>query len=130
TPPSVVSVDRLTPSGQATSAGSVVWRVTFSEHVNSVSTADFTLVDISGTIAGESITSVSASSGATIDVTVETGNSGSGSLRLDVIVPGSTITDDLGNSLNSSFTNGQVYDWTPPTAPIITTQPVSQMVNV
>src|SRR5690606_6660887 len=58
---------------------------------------------------GESITSVSANSGTTIDVTVSTGTAGTGDLRLDVIVPGATITDDAGNSLSASFTTGQVY---------------------
>lgn len=109
TPPTVTSISRLNPAEQITSAASVIYRVMFSERVNNVSTADFTLVDVSGTINGESITSVSASSGTTFDVTVNTGTSGSGNLRLDVLVPGANITDDAGNNLSASFTGGQVY---------------------
>jgi hypothetical protein len=117
TAPTVTSINRLTPAGQTTNASSVTYRVTFSEHVNNVSTADFTLTPVSGTLTGESITSVSASSGTTIDVTVNTGTSGNGDLRLDVVVPGATITDDAGIALATSFTTGQVYsiDHTPPT---------------
>ena len=109
TVPTVVSINRLNPVGQSTAANSVTWRVTFSENVNNVSMADFTLVDVSGTLTGESLTSVSASSGTSVDVTASTGSSGNGDLRLDVIVPGATITDDAGNALNTSFTSGQVY---------------------
>jgi hypothetical protein len=117
TPPTVVSVARLNPTGQLTSASSVVYRVTFSEHVTNVDVADFLLTDVSNTIDGESITSASATSGTTIDVTVNTGSSGSGDLRLDIVYPGATISDDAGNLLTSSFTTGQTYsiDKTPPT---------------
>lgn len=109
TPPTVLTINRSTPTSQITSASSVTWRVTFSEHVNNVSTADFALVDVSTNLAGEAITSVSASSGNTIDVTASTGSTGSGDLRLDVLAGMATITDDVSNSLNASFTGGQVY---------------------
>ncbi len=128
--PTVTSINRLNPAGQVTSAASVIYRATFSENVNNVSTADFTLVDVSGAISDESIASVSASSGTTIDVTVNTGTSGNGDLRLDVIVPGATITDDAGNSLLASFTSGQIYtiDRTPPTVLSINRlNPVAQL---
>lgn len=117
TSPTVTSITRLTPSGQLTSALTVTWRATFSEFVNNVSTADFTLVDISGTLSGEAITSVSASSGTTIDVTASTGSSG-GTLRLDVLTGVATITDAAGNSLNQNFTSAETYsiDRTAPVA--------------
>lgn len=108
-PPTVVSINRHDPAEQTTSATSVVYRVTFSEPVMGVATDDFTLVDVSGTITGESITSVSASSGTTIDVTVNTGSGGSGDLRLNVNVPGATILDQALNSLSASFVSGQTY---------------------
>jgi hypothetical protein len=117
TPPTVLSINRLNPTTQATSSNSVTWRVTFSEHVNNVSTSDFTPTDVGGTITGESILSVTASAGTNIDVTVSTGTAGNGDLRLDVIYPGATITDDAGNALTNSFTTGQLYtiDRVPPT---------------
>src|SRR5262249_55691368 len=68
-------------------------------------------------ITGDAITSVSAASGTAVDVTVNTGIAGTGDLRLDLIVPGATISDDAGNALTASFTAGQLYtvDHTPPT---------------
>ncbi len=117
TAPIVSSVTRLTPTTQLTNASSVVYHVAFSEHVNNVTVSDFTLVAVAGALTGESITSVSASSGTAIDVTVNTGTSGTGDLRLDVPSAGTTIQDDAGNLLATSYTAGQVYsvDHTPPT---------------
>lgn len=117
TPPTIQSITRLTPSGQLTSAASVVYRVNFSEHVNNVSTADFTLVKVTGTITGESITAINASSGTTIDVTASTGT-GDGTMRLDVLAGVATITDAADNSLNQNFTSGEAYsiDRTAPVA--------------
>ncbi len=117
TPPTVASVTRLTPTAQFTNAASVVYRVTFSEHVNFVTATDFALVDVSNALTGDSITSVSTSTGTTIDVTVNTGTAGTGDLRLDVPSAGSTIKDDAGNLLATNYTTGQVYtiEHTPPT---------------
>jgi hypothetical protein len=86
-------------------------------------------VDVSGTITGEAITGVSANGGSTIDVTANTGTSGNGDLRLDVLAATATITDNAGNSLNSSFTNGQVYSITRP-LPVVTTLPVSDVMSI
>jgi hypothetical protein len=121
-PSTVVSINRYNPANQTTSANSVVWRVTFSESVNNVSTDDFTLVDVSSSITGESITSVSASSGTSIDVTVSTGSSGDGTLRLDVLAGVATITDAVGNSLNQNFTSGEAYS-------IVRTAPVANSLS-
>src|SRR6185312_16147876 len=60
-----------------------------------------------GTASG-AIASVSAASGTTIDVTVNT-LSGEGNLRLDVIAAGTGITDTAGNALAGGFTTGQAY---------------------
>ncbi|MCY3020656.1 MAG: PKD domain-containing protein [Planctomycetota bacterium] len=106
--PTVTSIVRQNPAGASTNAASVTWHVTFSEHVNGVGTGDFTLVDVVGSISGESITGVSASSGTTIDVTAGTG-SGDGTLRLDVLGTTAIIMDDDGNSLTASFTSGETY---------------------
>jgi len=113
--PTVTSIVRQNPAGDPTNAASVTWHVTFSEHVNNVAREDFTLVDVGGSISGESVTGVSASSGTAIDVTAGTG-SGNGTLRLDVLGTTADITDDDGNSLTASFTSGETYtiDKTPP----------------
>ncbi len=118
-PPTVASVNRLTPVAQRTTAASVTWRVTFSEYVDAatVSASDFTLTDVSSSVTGESITSTTPTFGGstTIDVTVNTG-SGDGTLRLDVQSP-ATISDLAGNDYGSSFMTGQTYiiDRTAPT---------------
>mgnify|MGYP005839889649 CR=1 FL=1 len=109
TPPEVISIERLTPTNQSTNAASVTWRVTFSEHVNNVDLADFALVDASDAITGEVLTSISADQGMTIDVTADSGTTGDGDLRLDVLTPSATIVDDAGNPLAVSFTQGQFY---------------------
>jgi hypothetical protein len=116
TPPTVLSVVRLNPTVQTTATNRVVCRVTFSEHVNNVSTADFTLA-ADPTLSGASITSVSASSGSVIDVTIDTGTSGEGYLDLDILVPPATITDDAGNALTQNGGSSGLYyiDHTPPT---------------
>ena len=108
TRPTVASIARQTPAGASTSAASVTWRVTFSEHINDVAADDFTLVDVASSITSESITGVSATSGTTIDVTANTG-SGDGTLRLEVPAATATITNDLGNSLTASYASGQPY---------------------
>ena len=110
-PPTVVSVNRQTPAGQTTNAASVTWRATFSEAIDAttVSAADFTLVDVSSTITGESITGVTPSSGTstTFDITVNTGT-GDGTLRLDVLAA-ATIEDVAGNDYAATFNTGQTY---------------------
>ncbi|HEU5078885.1 MAG TPA: putative Ig domain-containing protein [Opitutaceae bacterium] len=102
--PTVTSVTRLTPSSSNATAPSVVFHVTFSESVAGVDASDFALVAAGGT-AG-SVTSVSASSGASVDVTV--GNiTGTGTLRLDVVSGG--IQDLASNVMTSGFNSGEVY---------------------
>ncbi len=103
TAPAVLSSVRLDPS--PTSAASVRFRVTFSEVVTDVDTADFSLT-VSG-VTGASVTGVEAM-GAAYTVTVSTG-SGSGILRLDVPATVS-ITDLAGNPLTGlPYTGGEAY---------------------
>ncbi len=108
TPPAVSTMVRQTPATSPTNAASVVWRVTFSETVNGVDTSDFTLVDVGDTITGEAISSVSAASGTTIDVTVNTGT-GDGTLRLDALGATANITDAAGNDITADYVTGPVY---------------------
>ena len=107
TPPVVSSINRRIPTGQYTSAASVVWRVTFNEAVTDVDASDFTLTPLSGALAGYFVSPVATVNPATYDVTVNTGG-GDGELRLDV---GATaIIRDLASLLyNSNYTLGQTY---------------------
>ncbi len=107
TPPVVQSI---APTGSpAQNATSVTFRVTFDESANNVSTDDFTLTKTGS--ADGAIASVSASSGTTIDVTVNS-ISGAGTLRLD-LNSNTNIIDDSGNGNN---TNGYVSAYTSGTA--------------
>jgi hypothetical protein len=103
TPPTVLSITRLDAS--PTSAASVRFAVTFSEAVQNVDAADFSLTTTG--ISGASVTGVSGS-GAAYTVTVSTG-SGSGTLRLDIPNTAS-IADVAGNPLSGlPYTGGEVY---------------------
>ena len=106
TAPTVVSINRLTPSAPVVNATSVTYRVTFSEVVTGVTTGAFQLTT-TGTVLG-AIASASTSSGATVDVTVN-GVSGDGTLRLDLNSSGTGIADVAGNAINGGFTSGQNY---------------------
>jgi hypothetical protein len=112
TPPAVSSIARLNPSTATTAAGSVTWRVTFSEPINAAtcSPADFTLTTVNGGIQNTSLTSISPTSGSstTVDVTVSTGI-GDGVLRLDVLGATATILDAAGNDIAADFTTGDTY---------------------
>jgi len=104
TPPTVLSIVRLDPS--PTNAESVRFRVTFSEVVTGVDTADFSL-STTGSLSGASVTSVSGA-GSVYTATVSTGT-GWGTLRLDIPAT-ATITDLAGNPLSGlPYTGGEAY---------------------
>jgi len=104
--PTVTSINRQTPAETPTNATSLVYRVTFSENVTGVDISDFTLTT-TGTATG-TIASVSAATGTTIDMTVNS-VSGNGTLRLDLKNSGTGITDIPGNAISGGFTAGQTY---------------------
>ena len=120
--PAVTSINRQNPAVAITNASTLVYRVTFSEAVNGVGPAAFSLTG-TGTAAG-SIAAATAVSGSVYDVTV-TGASGDGSLRLDLNGSGTGITDLPGNAIGGGFSSGQVYtlDHTAPT--VATSSPAS-----
>ncbi len=92
--PYVVSINRTTPAGPATGAGSVSYTVTFSEAVSGVAPSDFALA-LSGVTA---TTPVAVSgSGAVYTLTVN-GIHGNGTLGLNLVDNGS-IHDLAGNPL-------------------------------
>jgi gliding motility-associated-like protein len=115
--PTVTSVSRLVPLTQDFSgAGSVTYRVNFSEAVKNVTVAAFQLTQLSGSISA-TIASVSASTGSAIDVMINN-FTGSGSFRMDLKSSGTGITDNAGNNISGGFTGGQLYGNN--TSPIIT----------
>jgi hypothetical protein len=114
TAPTVSSINRSSPASSTTNATSVQFLVTFSESVNGGSASNFTLAT-TGSVAGASITSVSAGPGNTRTVTVNTGT-GSGSIGLNK-TSNTGITDLAGNAMTGGNFTGQVYtiDKTAPT---------------
>ncbi|WP_041523728.1 tandem-95 repeat protein [Gilvimarinus agarilyticus] len=122
-PPSVSSI---TLSGSpAANASSVSYSVSFDKVASNISTDDFTLT-ATGTASGN-IASVSAASGSSVTVTVDT-ISGEGSLRLD-LKSGTNIVDSNGNGNGTNghtpaFTSGSahVLDVVAPTPTFTTTQ--------
>ncbi len=109
----IVVPDTTTPSAQSillqgsptANATSITKTITFDEPANNISTDDFELTT-TGTAMG-TIASVSAASGTTVDVTINS-ISGAGTLRLDLLGT-SNITDNFGNG---NGTNGTVAAFT------------------
>ena len=114
--PTVTSITRKTPTATLTNSNSVIYTVSFSEPVTNLDIGDF-ILNKTGTVNGN-IASVSAATGTTIDVTVNS-ITGDGNLGLDVPAT-ATINDIPGNALTAAFTTGQTYtvDTTPPTVTI------------
>ncbi|RLE45298.1 hypothetical protein DRJ25_05870, partial [Candidatus Woesearchaeota archaeon] len=118
TPPT--ASDILRKDNNPTNATSVEFTVTFSEDVNGVDIADFTLIP-SGGITGASLLT-STGSGNTYTISANTGT-GNGTIRLDLKSSGTNIQDLTGNPLSGGFTSGEVYeiDKTVPTVSISST---------
>lgn len=126
-PPTVLTITRVNPS--PTTVASVDFLVTFSESVTGGATTNFTLTT-TGTLAGASVTSVSAGPGATRTVTVNTGL-GDGTLRLDM-ANSTGVADGGANPLtNVPFTTGEAYtlDRTAPDT-TITSNPTNPTASV
>jgi|GEM_PF-271788 len=121
--PTVSSITRQTPATALTNGSSVTFAVTFSENVTGVDIADFALTT-TGTAAG-TVFSVSGSN-STRTVVVNS-LSGDGTLRLDLVAPGSSIIDAATNPIAASFTSGQTFtlDHTAPTTTIDSNPPVT-----
>ncbi len=115
--PKVTAINRLTPISEKNNAITVTYRVTFSENVNGVDVADFT-INTTGNVAG-TIASVSPVTNASFDVTVNN-ISGDGTLRLDTNNTNTGITDEANNIFTEGFTNGEIYTLDH-TSPVITT---------
>ena len=80
TAPTILSINRQTPSAQITSSATVTVRVTYSESVVGVTTNSFAVIPANGSNIGGTVTGVSGT-GNTRDVTVHI-DSGTGDFRL------------------------------------------------
>ena len=123
TAPRVASIVRGTPVTSPTIADSLTWRVTFSENVQNVDDADFS---VSGTTATPAVTEVTASS--VYDVTVSGGDLASldGTVTLS-FAGGQNIADNAANALTDTAPTGvnantYVVDNTAPTVTSIVRQ--------
>ena len=118
TAPRVASIVRGTPSSSPTNADSLTWRVTFSEAVSNVDTADFAVTGTTATL------SVSAVSGVTYDVTASGGNLAGVTAPVTLsIAAGHNIQDAATNALTNTTPTGTndnsyVVDNTAPTVTI------------
>jgi autotransporter-associated beta strand protein len=101
--PTVVSVNRQSPSAAASTSATITFRVTFSEPVAGAIASDFTPA-FSGGLSGTIVT-VAAAGAASFDVTLDL--AGEGAVRLDIDAGG--IKDPAGNALAAAFTTGQTY---------------------
>lgn len=106
TRPTITSIRRQNPTNAATTANTLVYRVTFSESVSGVDAGDFSLTLASG-VSG-TIGSLTAVSSMVYDVTV-TGAAGDGTARLDLKSSGTGIADVAGNTISGGYTSGQSY---------------------
>lgn len=110
-PPAVSSI---TLSGSPVNTDtSVDFVVAFDTSANNISVDDFQLTSTGG--ASGTISAVSASSGASVNVTVN-GISGNGTLRLD-LKSATNISDGIGNAGPAAYTSGSVHNVAIPTAP-------------
>ena len=106
--PDVSTIVRKTPSVADTNSDTLVWTVSFSKSVSNITSDDF---EVSGTTA--MVTSVSAASGSSVDVTVSGGDLAgySGGVALS-LAAGNNLQDSSGNSLSSTTPTGTVESYT------------------
>ncbi|MFO8039418.1 MAG: calcium-binding protein, partial [Sodalinema sp.] len=109
--PRVLAIQRPDTIDESTTEETIIYEVSFSEAVNEVDVADFSLTT-TGTATAD-IASVSAESGTMIEVTLE-GVDGDGTLRLDV-PDTATIVNDAGVALTEAFEAGDRYRIEDPT---------------
>lgn len=106
TRPTISSIKRQNPTTAATTASTVVFRVTFAEAVTGVDATDFSLTFTSG-VTGTIGSCVSVSS-SIYDVTVNS-LTGDGTVRLDLKSSGTGIADIAANAISGGYTAGQTY---------------------
>ena len=122
TAPTVSSIERYNPSSATTDSQTLVYRITFSEDVTGVGTADFALSsDSTGNTNGNNpVTSVSGSSDtyyATVSSTQD------GTYNLDLVPSGHGIADTASNPLANTTPTGADETYTVSTTITDTTAP-------
>ena len=121
TPPTIQSINRLTPSTEFTTATTLTWRVTFSEDVQNVDVGDFGLRDVpTGVVTGGLNLSLTPIDARAYNLTAQfTRNSSALDGYVEVGNRGGGIEDLAGNTLANTI-NSQPYryDTTPPTISI------------
>ena len=120
TVPTVSSIERYNPSSATTESRTLVYRITFSEDVTGVGTADFALSsDSTGETNGNNpVTSISGS-GDTYYATVSA--STDGTYNLDLVSSGHGIADESSNPLANTTPTGADETYTVSTTVIDTT---------
>ena len=122
TAPTVSSIERYSPSSATTDSQTLVYRITFSEDVTGVGTADFALSsDSTGETNGNNpVTSVSGS-GDTYYATVSSAQDGT--YNLDLVSSGHGIADTASNPLANTTPTGADETYTVSTTITDTTAP-------
>ena len=122
TPPRVNSIVRHDPASTPTNADTLIWRVTFSEPVTGVDTADFTMLRT--TAAATLVSPVTGTMGAAYDVTASGGDLANLNDTVTLsFVSGHGIADAASNDLSNTTPTGTnhtsyVLDNTAPTVTI------------
>ena len=122
TAPTVSSIERYSPSSATTDSQTLVYKVTFSEDVTGVGTADFALSsDSTGNTNGNNpVASVSGSGSvyyATVSATTD------GTYNLDLVPSGHGIADESSNPLTNTTPTGADETYTVSTTVVSTTNP-------
>ena len=122
TAPTISSIERANPSSATTDSQTLVYRITFSEDVTGVDTADFALSsDSTGDTNGNNpVTSVSGSGDtyyATVSATTD------GTYNLDLVSSGHGIADTASNPLANTAPTGADETYTVSTVVTDTTAP-------
>ena len=122
TAPTVSSIERYSPSGATTDSQTLVYRITFSEDVTGVGTADFALSsDSTGETNGNNpVTSISGSGSVYY---AEVSASTDGTYNLDLVSSGHGIADTASNPLTNTATTGADQTYTVSTTVVNTTNP-------
>ena len=122
TAPTVSSIERYSPSGATTDSQTLVYRITFSEDVTGVGTADFALSsDSTGETNGNNpVTSISGSGSVYY---AEVSASTDGTYNLDLVSSGHGITDTASNPLANTTPTGADETYTVSTVVTDSTAP-------
>ncbi len=118
TSPTVTSIERHDPTSENTDSQTLIYRVTFSENVTGVHSADFALSP--GSTGAGSITGLTGS-GYIYNVTVSATQDGT--YNLDLVSSGHGITDESSNPLVDTTSTGVDHTYTVSTIPADTTAP-------